>query len=194
MPYSGGSYIYLRESYGKDKWGRYVAFLFIFQFLFSAPIEVASGFVAISGYLAYITGITYWVYNSLISVGFCALGVLVLYQDLNFVGKLTIALYVGTLMAIAFALIAGFVNFNPEYLKASPEFTSPSPGTMAAFVYSLGTAARYGIYDNAGYYDACNMGGEDHNTLTLSFAGVSNSDCWCDAFSDSYSRNVSQTR
>src|SRR5271166_4222584 len=43
LPGSGGSYLYLLESYGRAKWGRVMAFLFIWQFLISGPLELASG-------------------------------------------------------------------------------------------------------------------------------------------------------
>ena len=163
MPYSGGSYIYLRESYGKDKWGRFMAFLFIFQFLISAPIEIASGFIAMAQYMAYITKISYWVYNALIACGFCVVSILVLYQDLSVVGKLTIALWVGTVGAIIFAVIAGFANFDINNLQAPEDFPPTSPATWGTFIFSLGTATRIGIYDFAGYYDACQMGDEVKN-------------------------------
>jgi len=47
MPGSGGSYLYLLESYGRHGWGRLMAFLFIWQFLISGPLEIASGLIAI---------------------------------------------------------------------------------------------------------------------------------------------------
>ena len=48
LPGSGGSYVYLLESYGKHSWGRLMAFLFVWQFLISGPLEVASGLIAIA--------------------------------------------------------------------------------------------------------------------------------------------------
>src|SRR5262249_5993845 len=45
MPGSGGSYVYLREAYGRDRFGRLVAFLFIWQFILSGPLEIASGYI-----------------------------------------------------------------------------------------------------------------------------------------------------
>lgn len=166
MPYSGGSYIYLRESYGKDKWGRLVAFLYIFQFLISAPIEIASGFLAMSQYLAYVTRITNTVYNSLIAAGFCVVSVGVLYQDLSFVGKLSIILWIGTVGAIIFSIVAGFMNFNPELLALPDDFPPSAPSGWASFFFTLGTATRIGLYDFAGYYDACQMAGKG-NLLNL---------------------------
>ena len=43
MPGSGGTYVYLREGYGRETWGRLMAFMFIWQFIFSGPLEIASG-------------------------------------------------------------------------------------------------------------------------------------------------------
>src|ERR1700694_5451018 len=48
LPGSGGSYLYLLECYGRERWGRLMAFLFIWQFLISGPLEVASGLIAIA--------------------------------------------------------------------------------------------------------------------------------------------------
>ena len=45
-PSSGGSYIYLLQCYGPKRWGRLMAFLFIWQFLLSGPLEIASGLIA----------------------------------------------------------------------------------------------------------------------------------------------------
>ena len=45
MPGSGGSYVYLLECYGREKWGRPFAFLFIWQFLISGPLELGSGLI-----------------------------------------------------------------------------------------------------------------------------------------------------
>ena len=54
MPGSGGSYVYLREGYGREKWGRLTAFLFIWQFILSGPLEIASGYIGFSQYLGYL--------------------------------------------------------------------------------------------------------------------------------------------
>src|SRR3954451_1242604 len=46
LPAAGGSYHFLLESYGRSKWGRLMAFLFVWQILISGPLEVGSGLVA----------------------------------------------------------------------------------------------------------------------------------------------------
>src|SRR5438128_8413422 len=48
MPGSGGTYLYLLECYGRERWGRLMAFLFIWQFLLSGPLEIASGLIAMA--------------------------------------------------------------------------------------------------------------------------------------------------
>ncbi len=55
LPTSGGSYRYLREIYGSQKWGRLISFLFIWQVSFSAPLSIATGCIGLAGYAAY-----YW--------------------------------------------------------------------------------------------------------------------------------------
>ena len=53
MPGSGGSYLYLRECFGRQRWGRFMAFMFIWQFMLSGPLEIASGAIGLSKYAAY---------------------------------------------------------------------------------------------------------------------------------------------
>src|SRR5579863_5387806 len=53
FPGSGGSYVYLLNSFGRDKWGLFWAFLFIFQMITSGPLEIASGNIGIAQYVGY---------------------------------------------------------------------------------------------------------------------------------------------
>src|SRR2546426_5441337 len=54
LPGSGGSYRYLREGFGRESWGRLMAFLFIWMFILSGPLEIASGYIGAAKYLRYI--------------------------------------------------------------------------------------------------------------------------------------------
>src|SRR5712692_3092599 len=59
MPGSGGSYLYLREGFGRETFGRLMAFLFIWQFILSGPLEIASGYIGFARYTGYLRpGIT----------------------------------------------------------------------------------------------------------------------------------------
>src|SRR5437762_8877155 len=54
MPGSGGSFGYLRHGYGAETVGRLMGFLFVWQFVLSGPLEIASGYIGFSQYLGYI--------------------------------------------------------------------------------------------------------------------------------------------
>ena len=59
MPASGGSFGYLREAFGRETYGRLMGFLFVWQFILSGPLEIASGYIGFANYLGYIwTGLT----------------------------------------------------------------------------------------------------------------------------------------
>src|SRR6058998_3835734 len=49
LPGSGGSYVSLRQAYGR--YGRVISFLFLFQVCFSAPLSMASGCIGFANYL-----------------------------------------------------------------------------------------------------------------------------------------------
>src|SRR5262245_41284360 len=51
LPGSGGSYRFLLIAYGRERWGRLAAFLFIWQFMLSGPLELGSGLVALAEFL-----------------------------------------------------------------------------------------------------------------------------------------------
>ena len=53
LPGSGGSYHFLREIFGRYRWGRIMPFLFIWQFLVSGAMEMASGYIGALSYLEY---------------------------------------------------------------------------------------------------------------------------------------------
>src|SRR5258707_5432614 len=59
MPASGGSFGYLREAFGRETYGRLMGFLFVWQFILSGPLEIASGYIGFANYAGYIcTGLT----------------------------------------------------------------------------------------------------------------------------------------
>src|SRR2546428_12568312 len=47
LPGSGGSYIYLREGFCRQKFGKLVTFLVLLQFLLYGPVEIALGFLGV---------------------------------------------------------------------------------------------------------------------------------------------------
>src|SRR5689334_6965514 len=53
LPGSGGSYHFLKQIYGRYRFGEVVPFLFIWQFLASGPLEMASAYIGFVQYLDY---------------------------------------------------------------------------------------------------------------------------------------------
>jgi amino acid transporter len=168
-PDSGGSYVYLRELFGRHSWGRLMAFLFVWQIMVSGPMECASGFVATAQYIAYIDGETSYLHHALIAFFMCLCTTWSLYREIDDVGTITLILWAFTIGAILFAVIAGYSTFDSEYI-ATPSNAFSSPERL--FV-SLGVAARYAVYDFTGYYDVCFVGKEVQNPReTIPFACI----------------------
>src|SRR5437879_11782888 len=54
MPGSGGSFHYLREAFGRERFGRLMAFLFVWQFVLSGPREISSGYIRCANYTSFL--------------------------------------------------------------------------------------------------------------------------------------------
>jgi amino acid transporter len=161
MPGSGGSYRYLREGFGRETFGRLAAFLFIWQFILSGPLEIASGCIGFSQYLSYLWPALAQKENRLLSqciaAFVAAMAVVLLYRRITTIGKITVSLWIGSLLTVAAVIISGALNF--DFRRA---FDFP-PGAFKfswGFLVGLGTASRVGIYDYLGYYDVCYIGDE----------------------------------
>ncbi len=157
MPGSGGSYVYLREAYGRERFGRLVAFLFIWQFILSGPLEIASGYIGFSRYARYIWPDLTSGHVFLVAAGVGVLNVILLYRRIEAIGTLTVSLWLGTMVTTAAVIASGALHFD-----ASRAFDFP-PGAFdfsLGFLLGLGAASRVGIYDYLGYYDICYIGDE----------------------------------
>jgi amino acid transporter len=61
MPGEGGSFLYLRVAFARTRLAKLLPFLFIWQFIFSGPLEIASGYIGFAQYLSYFrTGMGAW--------------------------------------------------------------------------------------------------------------------------------------
>src|SRR5215468_5128549 len=58
MPKAGGTYVFLREAYGPEKWGRLMSFLFVWQTFVQAPLSIASASIGFASYVAYLHPLT----------------------------------------------------------------------------------------------------------------------------------------
>src|SRR5687768_10262 len=160
MPGSGGSFGYLRRGYGERKFGRLMGFLFVWQFIFSGPLEIASGYIGFSQYLGYIwKGITK-TEAMLVVVGLGLLNVALLYRRIKSIATITLTLWIGTIVTVVVVIVTGALHFNPAVAFDFP------PGAFNfswGFFLGLGAASRVGAYDYLGYYDICYIGDEVEN-------------------------------
>src|SRR5712671_25255 len=157
MPGSGGSFHYLREAFGRERYGRLMAFLFVWQFVLSGPLEIASGYIGFAQYASYIwTGLTRPGVIALVTV-VGLINIALLYRRINSIAKITISLWIGTLITVLAVIVTGAMHFNP---RVAFDFPPGAFNFSIGFFLGLGAASRIGIYDYLGYYDVCYIGDE----------------------------------
>src|SRR5215831_303820 len=157
MPGSGGSFRYLVEGFGPATLGRLIGFLFIWQFIFSGPLEIASGYIGFAHYAEYIwTGLTKsWVFTIAAVVGI--VNIVLLYRRIHSIAKITLSLWIGSLVAVAVVIVAGAAHFDPQ---RAFDFPPNAFAFSGRFLTGLGAASAIGIYDYLGYYNVCYIGDE----------------------------------
>jgi amino acid transporter len=155
MPGSGGSYRYLREGFGR--FGRLMAFLFLWQFILSGPLEIASGYIGFANYSRYLWPDLTRGGAVAVAAAVGLVNIVLLYRRIDAIGKLTVSLWTGTLVTVAAVILSGAWHFDPAVAFDMP----PNPfGFSLGFLLGLGAAARVGVYDYLGYYDICYIGDE----------------------------------
>ena len=179
LPEAGGSYAFLRRTYsgadGKCKLGRFLAFLFIFQLTFSAPLSVASGCIGLSQYAGYLwpalrghTGsrmLHVGVYSvgmsagpgTIVAIAAVLAAVALLYRGLASVRVLTVAMWCAVMGLVAWILVTGLMHGE---LRRAFDFPAGAFALTPGFFMGLGSAMLIATYDYWGYYNITFLGGE----------------------------------
>jgi amino acid transporter len=186
LPAAGGSYHFLLESYGRSRWGRLMAFLFVWQILISGPLEIGSGLVAAAQFSTAIhpeykkfdeehkqefsleiekktestEGKTIGVAigpSRLFGFGLGILILVLLYRRVTTLGRLSLVLVFGVLGTMIWVIIEGLINFNPTLAFDTALADSERPKSFGA---ALGAGMGFAIYSYFGYYNICYLGGE----------------------------------
>ena len=120
LPGSGGSFGYLRHGYGADTVGRLMGFLFVWQFVLSGPLEIASGYIGFSQYLGYIwKGIT--PRQTMLVVTIIGLvNVALLYRRIKSIATITLTLWIGTILTVIVVILTGAGHFDSRLAFAFP--------------------------------------------------------------------------
>jgi len=160
LPASGGIYVFLRDGLGPHRWGRLMAFLFVWQFLFSGPLEIASGAIGIAQYLSYFWPSLTPLDLKLAAAVAAGIALLALYRKIADIARLMLGLWVAMLLTAGWVIAAGMWNFNPGLAFDFP------PGAFQidlAFLRGLGAGTLIVMYNYLGYYQVCYLGGEVRN-------------------------------
>ena len=163
LPGSGGTYQWLREGFGRQTWGRLMGFLFLWQFLLSGPMEIASAYIGVAQYLDYLSpGMTVAggglsAKGGAVVVALGGLTVALLYRRIAGIARLTLWLWAGVMLTVLVVLVSGAIHFDA---RKAFDFPADPWRFSLGFFLGLGAAARVGIYDFLGYYDVCYLGDE----------------------------------
>jgi amino acid transporter len=137
-----------------------MAFLFVWQFVLSGPLEIASGYIGFSQYLGYIwKGITAR-QTMLVVTAIGVLNIALLYRRITSIAAITVTLWVGTILTVIVVIITGVMHFDS---RVAFDFPPGAFNFSLGFLLGLGAASRIGVYDYLGYYDVCYIGDEVKN-------------------------------
>jgi amino acid transporter len=156
-PGSGGSYVYLLEAFGRLRLGRLMAFLFIWQFILSGPLEIASGYIGFAQYFQYLWPGLSSTEALLVAGAVGVLNIFLLYRQITSIGRITVSLWIGTLLTAGAVIVTGVAHFDPQLAF---HFPPDAFHFSSGFLMGLGAASRVGVYDYLGYYDVCFIGDE----------------------------------
>jgi len=175
LPAAGGTYVFLREGFGPHRWGRLLAFLFVWQILFAGPLEIATGNIGLVQYLQV------FIPMSPLQMKFAAAGIgafltFALYRKIADVAKIMLGLWIVMLATTGWVIVTGLFHFDPALAFDLP------PGAWDvdfAFLQGLGQGTAEVLYLFLGYYQVCYLGAEVRNpgrtipyAVVLSILGV----------------------
>lgn len=176
MPQAGGSYVFLRESYGRERWGRLMSFLFVWQTTFQAPLVVASAALGFMKYSTYLVGPLNATVSRLCAAALVVLVTFLLYRRIGQVGRISVVLWF-CVVATFFWIIGSGLLFGNVGLALSGSLTFADP--QATLWSALGVASIPTMYSFLGYYNVCHLGAEVRNpertiptSMYLSILGI----------------------
>lgn len=160
MPGSGGSYLFLKESFKTTRLGGLLPFLFIWQFIISGPLEVGSSYIGFAQYAGYFFPSWGAWQSGLLVIALGIITIALLYRRIRTIGKLMILLWVGMLLTVGSIIVSGLIHM--AHFGPGPALDFP-PGALrfsTGFALGLGHAMLIAMFDFLGYYSVCYVGGE----------------------------------
>ena len=157
MPVSGGPYHYLLQAFGPRTSGRLVSFVVLWQCLLIGPVTAASGAVGFADYAKYLVPTLSHGQLVGLAVLVCLLNTALLYRTIASVQTLSTVVTLIVVLTSLWIVAAGFAHFH-----ASMAFDFPAGAFQPSrkFLLGLGSGTLIALYDYAGYYNVCLIGGE----------------------------------
>jgi basic amino acid/polyamine antiporter, APA family len=156
-PGSGGTYGYLLEIFGRARAGRLLAFLFVWQLIFVAPLNQATGYIGFANYAGYLfpqVAASPWALKATaIAVG--VLTLIALYRGIKTVSRIGIGLFIASVVTLLCVIVASYAHFSPQQA-----FTLPHDSIWTGLRAGLGQALIIAMYDYFGYNQSSCIGGE----------------------------------
>ncbi|HBB26111.1 MAG TPA: amino acid permease [Bacteroidetes bacterium] len=176
MPQAGGSYVFLRESYGRDRWGRLMSFLFVWQTTFQAPLVVASAALGFMKYSTYLVGPLDGGVSRSCAAALVVLVTFLLYRRIGQIGRISVVLWFCVVATFLWIIGSGLLFGNVGMaLTGSLTFADPETTLWSA----LAVASIPTMYSFLGYYNVCHLGAEVRNpertipaSMYLSILGI----------------------
>lgn len=159
MPKAGGTYVFLQQAYGPERWGRLMSFLFVWQTLIQAPLSVASAAIGFSDYAKYLYPLGKWEAKALAG-SLVLLLVVLLYRRISTIGKISVLLWVGVVLTMLWLIWGGLRHFDA---KLAFDFPPGAWQFSSLWFAGLGAAMVSTIYSYWGYYNICHLGAEIQN-------------------------------
>jgi fructoselysine transporter len=176
FPKAGGSYNFLKESYGPTGAGKLMSFLFVWQTMIQAPLVIASASIGFASYLSYLVPLTPFL-SKVVSGGVVIVIIALLYRRIESIGKISVLLWVGVMVTIIWIICGGLFHGN---FSAPLRQMNDGLALNFVFVSSLGFASVKSVYSYLGYYNVCHLGAEITSparniprSMFLSIAGIS---------------------
>jgi fructoselysine transporter len=158
-PLAGGSYNFLKQAYGKEKWGKLFSFLYVWQTIIQAPLVAASAAIGFSEYLLYLVDLNAW-QQKLVSGSAIVFVTILLYRNIKSIGNIGTLLWIGVLVTILWIIIAGVQHGN---IDLSLRQINDNLSWQNILSFAFGQACVKTIYSYLGYYNVCHLGGEIDN-------------------------------
>ncbi|GAA3944294.1 amino acid permease [Chitinophaga oryziterrae] len=174
FPKAGGSYNFLKESFG-PRTGKLMSFLFVWQTMIQAPLVIASAAIGFAQYTGYIFPLGFWETKA-VSGMVVLLIIFLLYRNIETIGKISVLLWIGVLVTMVWIISGGITH---GHFLEPVKHINDGLELNYAFAAALGFSSVKTIYSYLGYYNVCHLGAEIRmpeknipRSMFISIAGI----------------------